>query len=404
MRVLPQGLAAAVYRQAAKFSARVLVRSPVVESVLLHRSAATGEVDFARSDIDLLLVIGEQAAGDGEALASLLRLVNRARFMNPALSHIDVFEPSALTGFAAADTFWASTERRTVLPLAGKPVEIPAGPVHPDHALSRFLLWVEWYFAIAVQQGNRRNLRKTALESWNAYAVADRLISEPGLRRSEMAGQARRFESGLETERLAEPSYAARFVFGLADRLHRSRLKPLRRLSRPLIFEAVTAPLCLRRLFVVVPGPDSPLPPEAFLPGAFPCTPEYLDLFAHPKNPFLHWIFPPLLTDLGIAPPAAKEFLLACRFYGHTRFLFMPGFANPGPSTQAARMALVRHAADWALRNEAPPPVQREKIGALMASGLRTAEAYYRNEYGPLRAETRRLQESLRGLGSAAKV
>ncbi|MFB3777944.1 MAG: hypothetical protein ACE141_10040 [Bryobacteraceae bacterium] len=404
MSLLPQGLAAVVYRQAAKLSARMLSASPIVESVLLHRSVATGEVDFGRSDIDLLLVIGEQAAGDGAVIASLLRQVNRARLVNPTLSHIDVYEPSALSDFARSDTFWASSERRSWAPLCGKPVEVPPGPVHPEHALSRFLLWVEWYFAIAVQQTNRRNLRKTALESWNAYAVADRLIPEPCLRRSEMAQQARRFEAGLEPERLAEPAYAARFVFELAARLHGSRRKPLRRLARPVIFDAVTAPLCLRRRFVVVPHPSFPLPPEAFVPGAFLCTPEYLDLFAHPKNPFLHWILPQELTGLGIEPPLVSEFARACRFYGHTRFLFMPGFVSPGPSTQAARMAILRHAVDWVARGGAPPPVSQAKIQELMASGSRSAADYYRDEYGPLRSETLRIQEFLRAHDGAAEV
>jgi hypothetical protein len=401
MGALSQRLATSFYRQAARLSARMLASSPIVESVLLHRSVATGEVDFGRSDIDILTVIDERGADDGDSVASLLRSVNRARLVNPVLSHVDVYEPSALASFARSDTFWASTERRSSMRLLGKPVEMPLAPVHPDHALSRFLLWVEWYFAIAVQQGNRRNLRKTALEAWNAYASAEGLIPEPFLTRSEMESHARRLEGDLVPERLREPSYAARFVFELADRLHRSRLPALRTLEKPLVFEAITAPLCLPRLFVVVPRPSSPLPPEAFVKGAFPCTPEYLDLFAHTKNPFLHWALPPELLQLGVAPPSVMEFLRACRFYGHTRFLFIPGFASPGPSTQAARVALIRHALEWASRGEIPPAIPQEKIRELMACGTKTAAAFYHEEYSPLRAESRRIAELLQARSGA---
>lgn len=402
MSALSRELATAFYRQAARLSARMLASSPSVESVLLHRSVVTGEVFFGRSDIDMLMVVDEEKAEEGASIASLYQEVNRARLVNPALNHIDVYEPSGITSHARMDTFWGSVERRTVMLLRGKPVEIPFAPVHPDHALSKFLLWVEWFFAISVQQRNRRNLWKTSLECWNAYASAEGLIREPYLLRSEMEAQARRIEGNLVTKRLGEPSYATRFVFELADRLHRSRLPALRTLGKPLVFEAVTAPLCLRRLFVVVPRADSPLPPETFVKGAFPCTPEIVDLFAHTKNAFLYWVLPPELLELGIEPPLVSGFLRSCRFYGHSRFLFCPGFADPSPPSQAARMALIRHAMDWASRGEAPPAIPQEKIREMMAAGAPTIADYYRAEYGPLRRDSQRIQESLLALSGAA--
>jgi predicted nucleotidyltransferase len=402
MSTLQQELATAFYRQAARLSARMLAASPIVESVLVHRSVATGEVDFGRSDIDMLMVIGEEKAEDGAIIASLYQEVSRARRVNPALNHIDVYEPTGIASHARVDTFWGSVERRTTMLLRGKPVEIPFVPVHPDHALSKFLLWVEWFFAISVQQKNRRNLWKTSLECWNAYAVAEGLIPEPCLLRSEMEAQARSIEGNLITERLREPSYATRFVFELADRLHRSRLPAMRTLDKPLIFEAVTTPLCLRRLFVVVPRADSPLPPEAFVKGAFPCTPEILDLFAQTKNAFLHWILPSELLELGIEPPLVSGFLRSCRFYGHSRFLLYPGFADPRPPTQAARVALIRHAMEWASRGELPPAISEEKIREMMTARAPTIADYYRAEYGALRRESRRIQESLEALSGAA--
>ena len=164
----------------------MLSSSPIVKSVLLHRSVATGEVDFGRSDIDLLMIVDEKKAAEGANIASLYRAVKRARFFNPALTDIDVYEPGGIAGHAQLDTLWASIERRTTMLLQGEPVQIPSVAVNPDHALSRFLLWVEWFFAISLQQRNSRNLRKISLESWNAYASAEGLIVEPCVLRSEM--------------------------------------------------------------------------------------------------------------------------------------------------------------------------------------------------------------------------
>jgi hypothetical protein len=380
----------------------MLASFPNVESVLVHRSVSTGEVSFGRSDIDMLMVIDGEKSENGAYLASLYQAVSRARLVNPALSHIDVYDRSGIASYARTDTFWASVERRAMMLLHGKPVEIPFAPVHPDHALSKFLLWVEWFFAISVQQRNRRNLWKTSLECWNAYASAEGLIPEPCLLRRDMEAQAQHFERSLKTERLGEPVYATRFVFDLVDRLHRSRLPALGILSRPVVFEAITAPLCLRRLFVVVPRADSPLPPETFVRGAFPCTPEFLNLFAHTKNAFLHWILPPELTELGIEPPLVSGFLRSCRFYGHSRFLVCPGFADSIRPTQMARVSLIRHAVEWISRGELPLAVSQEKIQGLMTAGASTIAGYYRVEYGPLRRESRRIQESLAALSGAA--
>jgi hypothetical protein len=388
-------LATALYRTAARVSAGMLASSPAVESILLHRSAATGEVSFGRSDIDMVLIVAEREAENGASIASLCRTVCRTRLLNPALNHIEVYEPSGFASHALMDTFWGSLERRSQILLRGKPVDITFAPVDPDHALGRFLLWVEWFFANSVQRRNQRNIRKTALESWNAYATAEGLIREPYLLRSEMETQASRFERDLITSRLCDPSYAVAFVFGLADRLHCSRLAPLRTLEKPLVFEAITAPLGLQRVFVVLPRPDSPLPPETFVPGAFPCTPEILHLFAHEKNAFLYWALPSELLDLGMRPPTVSAFLRSCRHYSHSRFLFCPGFADPRPSTEAARMAVIRHAVNWLSRGELPPAIPQEEIRQMMAAGQPIA-AYYRTLYRELHSETRRLQESLR--------
>ena len=401
MRAVPQPIATTFYRQAAKFSAWMLSSEPAVKSVVLHRSSATGEIDFGKSDIDLLLIVHTEKAVDAANIMSLYDRVIRARRFNPALTDVDVYEPDAIATHAEIDSAWASTERRSERLLRGDPVEIPRVPVNPDHALSKFLLWVEWFFAVSVQQRNARNLRKISLECWNAYASAERLIDEPWLLRIEMAAHASRTEAGLSIEQLADPAYATRFVFELADRLHRSRLPALRKLDHPLIFDAITAPLGLRRRCVVLPHADSPMPQEAFTNGAFTCTPEILDLFVHAKNAFLHWALPPELLRLGIHPPRVTEFLATCRYYNHSRFLFHPGFANPNRPTQSTRIALVKYAIESAARGKLPAPIPESKIAQMLAAGAPTVADYYRTEYARLRRESRSLEEALGALASA---
>jgi len=400
MSALSQQLAAGFYRLAAKASARALASSPIVESVMVHRSVATGEVRFGRSDIDLLMVISRQGAEDGAQLASLYQQLKRVRIFNPALSHIEVFEPDGIAAQARMDTFWGSQERRTATLLRGEPVEFPGDPLQPDHAVRKFLLWIEWFFALAVQQRNRRNLRKTSLESWNACAAAEGLIPEPYLLRSDMEAQAQRLESPLAARKLEEPSYAARFVFGLADRLHRSRLPALGTLTQPLVFETILAPLAHRRRFVVLPRPDHPLPPEAFAPGAFPCTPEALHLYLQYKNSFLWWALPEELVRLGMKPPGIAAFLRDCRYYSHNRFLCVPGFADshlPSP----ARLECIRHAIDWAHRGALPPAIPQERMRETLPKSLSIPD-YYRSVYDPWRCQSLQLQESLDALAVAA--
>lgn len=404
MSIIPRGPATAFYRLAANFSARMLAASPVVRSVVLHRSVATGEVDFGQSDIDMMLIIDEERAAQGLQLAALYRTVHRAQRMNPALQHIDVFDPRALASFAHIDTFTGSIERRTMRVLRGAPVAMPELPVNRDHALSKFLLWTEWFFPVSVQKRDRRNIRKTALEAWNAYACAEGLTRAPCLTRAEMETEAIGIERGLSLEQLQEPSYAIRFMFELADRLHRARMPALRKLDRAMIFDALTSPLQLRRRFVVAPNADAALPEEIFAAGAFPCTPELLDLFIHFKNAFFDWMVPPELRALGISPPTLSEWKPTIGYYSHDRFLFHPGFANAGPPTQSVRMTLVRDALDYIRRGEFPRALDDEEILALMASGARTIEDYYRVEYESMRRETRRIQDALMNLADDAPL
>jgi len=123
MRAAPQALATAVYRLVASASARMLASSPMVESVLVRRSVATGEVSFGRSDIDLLMVTAQAVSEDGEKLASLYEKVRRLRRFNPALNHIEPHDAPGFQSCAETDTYWGSIlHQRLFLVGAAAPI------------------------------------------------------------------------------------------------------------------------------------------------------------------------------------------------------------------------------------------------------------------------------------------
>jgi hypothetical protein len=386
-------LGTGIYRGAASLTAWRLCRSPIVESVLAHRSVATGEVCFGRSDIDLLVFLRPEAAHDGERLAALYDKVRLCRRLNPALGHMEVHGRGGWQSWLETDTYWGALETRSALPLCGKPVARPHRPVNPDHAIRNFAIWVEGFFSIAVQQRSRRNLRKTVLESWNAYAAATGLIAEPYVRRDETELHWRRLEKTADWDGITgEPGPAAGHVFELAERLHRRFLPPLRPLPRPLVYQALLPPRLRRRTLVVLPRPGAPLPAEAFTAGAFLCTPEALDLFLHYANAFLYWTLPTELLAAGMQPPAPGEFVRSCRYYGQNHFLRNPGFINQAAYTPLAVAACWRHALDWLSRGEVPPPLPRAEIDRILTAVPRCGD-YYRRSYAQVWREVAELKK-----------
>lgn len=385
-------LPAELYRSIARVSAKALAAGGATRSIAVRRSVATGEVDFPFSDIDLLAVVTDDVAASGAKLAEFYQRLRWVRRLNPRLSHVEVQSRWGLRRMAELDSYWASMERRTNLTLAGESLSIPDVPFRPDDAVAKFGLWTEWFFPIALQLNSGRNIRKTALECWNAYAAAEGLVAEPELLRSDMEAALRRASPELPVERLREPAFAARFVFTLAQRLQESRLPPLKTLREPLMFDATIAPLSMRRLFVVLPQADSPLPNSACARGAWPCTPELLQLYVEYKNPFLYWSFPEELTQVGLEPPSGEKFLAACRYYGHERFLTTPGFASPFLNAQGARLNHIEHALAAILNGRVPEPASEGRIDEA-AGGASVCMEYYRSSYDALRSRSLQLQD-----------
>ncbi|HSW50054.1 MAG TPA: hypothetical protein VLH09_07765 [Bryobacteraceae bacterium] len=371
------------YRAAATLSARFLHVPPVAESIYAHRSVATGEISFGRSDIDLLMIVRQPRgdAADGPELASLYGRLCWLRRFNPALSHVEVHDPAGIRRWLELDTYRSSQERRSAMLLRGKPVCFPDVAVRREDAVRRLCVWTEGFFSTAVRERNRRNLRKTALEIWCAFATAMGRIPQPCLTRPEIAARwAESEDAPLLDPLLRDPSTAPSVVFRLAKRLHGSLLPPLRPVSQPLVAQLLMPPRYRQRILVVVPEENSSLPREAFQPGSCLCTPELLDLYLHYMNPFLVWSCPQQLTGLGVQPPSVAEFVRGCLFYGHNHTLRNPGFMYRHTWPPAVFIEVVRHALPYLHAGEIPPPLDPRRVAGWIAGSPSPCE-YYRSVF-----------------------
>ena len=373
----------------------MLATSPIVESILAHRSVATGEVAFGRSDIDLLVVIRQAHAHDGQALADFYRKFRICRCLNPALRHVEVHDPEGVQSWLATDTSRGSLERRSSLLLYGRPVPMQNRPVCASHAVCRFSFGIQTLLSPAVAQRSSRNLRKAVLDSWSEYATACGLIAEPCLTRDEAEHRFRAAGECVNPDGTYwESPRAAAHVFELAARLHHKLLPELRALSRPVVFEALIPPRYRLRTFVILPNPGSLDVAKSLPSNVFLCTPQALDLFLHYTNAFLHWKLPRELLEIGMRPPSIAEFLQSCRFYTQGFFLRNPGFLSEISYTPVTATASVAHALRWLSRGEIPPPLPEERIReATTAAG--SCGDYYRKTYARIYREDVEIWHSL---------
>jgi len=400
-------LALIPYRLAARLSGRFFRRFEPAESVFVHRSVACGEVAFARSDIDLLVVLrkpqGEPA--DGAALAEMWRRLERLRRVNPLINHIEMHDREGLRRWLTTDTYRGSQERRSARLVWGARIEFPLLPVRREDALRRFAVWGDGFFSTAVRERNRRNLRKTALEMWNAYATALGRIAEPFLLRREMAAHwSASPEAHLWKILESDVQKAPQAVFDLAERLHEAQLGRLRRLRAPLIKRVLMPPRYRPRTLVFVPEARSPLPPESLQAGSSVLTPERFHLYIRYWNPFLYWVLPEQMQELGIQPPRVEDFIRACFFIGDNHTLRNPGFIHQDTWTPGAFAELVKYALPYLREGLIPPPPEEEAVkGWIHAKPA--VEVYYREMFPKLYREYEslwaQLEEVERGIRKA---
>jgi len=272
-------LAVGIYRLAAKAMGIALRRHEIVESVYANRGVGRGEVSFGRSDIDLSIILRtpDPHSGNGLELYSLYRRVCALRRINPALTHIMVYDRRGIDQWMRTDSYMGSQERRSMILLAGKPAPMPVIPVRREDAIRWVAFWSDRFFPLAIQQRNRRNLRKMTIEIWKAWAVAQGIVAESylTLREAQQKARLHPIGSGLAGA-AADPLRAVEFVMKLAGMLHDEFLPPIQKLRETIVIRMWMPPRSRGRVLVVLPHPEAALPAAAFEDQSLIATPELL--------------------------------------------------------------------------------------------------------------------------------
>jgi hypothetical protein len=340
---LPRNLAGHVYLLAARVSAQALRRQAMVDRILVHRSVATGEVTFGRSDIDLVLVLrpDPDLRRHGAEMWALCRNVHRLRLINPALGHVEAYDAGGWADWHHIDTYRGSEESRGARTLVGAAYPAAATPVRPEHAIRRFVLMPLHHLTAALIRRDHRTLRKIALDMWNAYAVATGLVSMPFLCRAASAAHYRRSDEFAELGEPGEtPSRLMDFMWALSARLHGRVLGHLAGFTRRQTVRLPVPPYGGARTFILpVPGDGQPV--EA-VPNTTILSAEALHLFVHFVNPFVWHALPADLVASGFRQPALAAYVAAGRYQFSQQVLRYPGLMSDASDLARAWSAFLQ--------------------------------------------------------------
>ncbi|MBI1354541.1 MAG: hypothetical protein GC160_09350 [Acidobacteria bacterium] len=370
-----QAFSTAVYRLAGRAIARALGSFDFVETVFLRHTAATGEVSLGRSDIDFTLVFSRPLTQEPEGLLKLLRCRQALKAAFPLLGECETGTREELLRSYGADPYRASVERRTALTVYGPRLEIPAIPIRTEDALVWLVIWMAHYVPVAMRQRSRRNMRKFALEMWNAARTATGDVAEPYASRSRAeaawrnsAGAAFPLRSDDSVERLFQVCQE------IAVEAHGRLCDPLETEDMPALHAGAD-----REWALVPPGREIP-PRREGLGRAFSGSPEALDLFVRHVNPRMYQQLPDSVKRLGIRPPGRAEWLaFSRRFACDPRLLRRPGFiATPASSYYAFELIRPGREAARSLRAGALPSWNPRREEDLRATPP-TLRSYYTN-------------------------
>lgn len=306
---------------------RTVLASPIIRSIYVRRSVAAGEAVFPLSDLDLAMVID---AVPGAAIEPLRRRYRRARMAFPRLGECQLFTPEDLAEFALTDPYRASLDRRCAVTVAGSTPAIPDTPIPVRETARRLVFWFEHFIPTARRQGNRRNLRKFAIEITNALGVLEGRWAAPLTSRRETLERSPLPAGDLFTVCLE-----------LAARAH-----ALVRPAAPLL----SVPLKLPGLLVA-----PTIGAAVASADANAVTPEVLDLLLHTQAPWLWHSHGDALARAGFEEPARSAWIAAARRYAGGERVRGPGFLEAGTGSAFARLN-----ASWSvLGGERPavPPV-----------------------------------------------
>jgi predicted nucleotidyltransferase len=390
------GIGGRLYSWAARASAAALARHAVVDRVLVHRSVATGEIAFGRSDIDLVVIVNPDPDGGrhGVEMLDLCRTLRRIRRVNPALNHVEAHDRPGWRAWLSIDTFRASQERRCAITLWGEPETLPATPIDPRHAVRHFVLYPLHYLVAVLAGGQRRHLSKIALEMWHAYAVATGALAEPFVRRDEMRAH---YERSPERQQLGPlgrtPEALTAFMWNLARILHDRLLPPLAEFRERLSVALRVPPYRGVRPFVLPTVSSGDLPAARL--NTTMLSPEALHLFIHYVNPFVWHGLPRELIEKGFSQPPVASFAEASRYQFRRQTLRAPGLMTDNTTLATAWADFLRGVLPRLESGESPA----EGAFVLYGGSRRpTLAEYYREHFPRLCAAHQDIDRRLREL------
>ncbi|MBL0172145.1 MAG: hypothetical protein IPP90_15755 [Gemmatimonadaceae bacterium] len=292
-----------------------MLASPIVRTIYIRRSVAAGEAVFPLSDLDLAMVIDPASGVEIETLRRRYRL---ARLAFPRLGECQLFTQADLDEFAVTDPYRASLDRRFAVTVYGPPPAIPARPIPPLETARRLVFWFEHFIPTAIRQGNRRNLRKFALEMANALGVLEGRWGEP-------------LRSRRETSQRMDPRRTdARNGSLLADCCeYAARAQALVRPPAPWLSHVLELPG-----LQVVPSIDA----IRTTSRAEAMTVEVLDLLLHTQSPWLWRTHGSALEAAGFQVPSPLTWVAAARRYAGGERVRGPGFLESGTHSVVARL------------------------------------------------------------------
>lgn len=389
-----------VYELAAFGLARSVLTTDAVQGIYVRRSVASGEATLPRSDIDLAIVLNPSPAVENEALSMLaLRTRYRAgRCLFPRLGEALVHTPEELIAASAGDPYRASIDRRCRLVVSGHPTAIPQVPIRSHDAARRLVFWFDRYIPDAIRARDHRNLRKFALEIWNAWRVLSGAFAEPLLTR---AASREDWCSSEHASMLAEAERSPEAAFGvclqLAEWAHALVLPALPRPNRAATLEPAAIPGGMPPRVEILPSAGALPSREALARGTYAFTAEVLDLLIHFQHP-LWWLgLGSQAVELGLASPRVDEWLRAClRFTGGER-LRAPGFSESSVGAHAERLALV-DAVVASIAAGRPPGEGGLAFPDLPPTRGLSVEHYYRERFATLSRHAASLRHRIQAL------
>ncbi len=392
-------LEAGAYRAIGRVIGHSFGRLDGVLGVYARRSVATGEVAFARSDLDLHVLISTSSSleDEGRLLNDVYRRYRHARRAVPCLGHVWISTRAGLEQwYREQPSEWYRD--RGWLRLWGEEFDRPRSRLD-DEGREGLLWWYSWATGTlteCIRAGNARRCWNLVLDLFDVYRLHTGLDEEPATR-------AELFElwwtSGTPTPERTAIARAARHGFRgggaeLLAAIYRESLS-----IHDHLFEHVeqleghasgrldssVPPLFTPRIYSIAEhsdrdGIERGLAHMSTDPGCWPLNERGLKIHLAYRNPWEHQVMAAANPGLDLSPPSRDAFERNLRRALHREaprtwgFMGEPGFAGP----LYAQRRLYRDSGFVALDAASLDIAYRKRYGAGLSTDMPVAEYFTR--------------------------